>query len=120
MKRNRESKYKQKLINCLHKNKLKQKELDKIIQKYGVTYYDMYQFAIKHDYSKFRDMICKMVDQEMKEVFKSFGDTEKLLLDLFEPVNCFHDGKRPYYLGFDFTRGNNWIGKVVLDKKENI
>lgn len=53
MKRNRESKYRQKLINCLHKNKSQQKDLDKIVHKYGVTYYDMYQFSIKHDYSHY-------------------------------------------------------------------
>lgn len=117
MKRNRESKYRQKLINCLHKNKSQQRDLDKIIKKYSVTYYDMHQFVIKHDYSKFRDMICKMVECEMEETFKSFGDVRELPIDLFEPTNCFYDNKRPYYLGVDFARGNDWTGKVVINKK---
>lgn len=119
MKRNRESKYRQKLINFLYKNKSQQKDLDKIIQKYGVSYYDMYQFAMKHDYSQSRDMICKMIEHEMENTFKSFGDMSELPINLFESINCFGENKRPYYLGVDFARGNDWIGKIVLDKKEN-
>lgn len=119
MKRNREFKYRQKLINCLHKNKSKQKDLDKIVQKYDVTYYDMYQFAVNRDYSQFRDMIGKMIEYEMEDTFKTFGDVSNLPLDLFKPMNDFGENKRPYYLDIDFTRGNDWIGKIVLDKKEN-
>lgn len=107
MKRNRESKYRQKIINCLHKNKSQQKDLDKIIQKYGVTYCDMYQFAMKRDYSQSRDMICKMIKHEMEDTFKSFGDMSDLPLDLFEPMNFFYESKRPYYLGVDFARDND-------------
>lgn len=117
MQRNRESKYRQKLINCLHKNKSQQKDLDKIIQKYGVTYYNMYLFAVKHDYSQSRDIISKMVEQEMEETFKTFGDVSELSLDLFMTTNCFYESKRPYYLGVDFTSGNDWTGKIVFNKK---
>lgn len=115
MKRNRESKYRQKLINCLHKNKSQQRDLDAIIQKYSVTYCDMYQFAVKHDYSQSKDMIGKMIECEMDEVFKSFGDMSELLSDLFKPMNCFRGNKRPYYLGVDFSIGNDCIGKIVLN-----
>lgn len=117
MKRNRESKYRQKLIDCLHKNKSQQKDLDKIIQKYGVTYYNMYLFAVKHDYSQSRDIISKMVEQEMEETFRSFGGVSELPLDLFESMNDFEKNKRPYYLGIDFSRDNDWTGKVVFNKK---
>lgn len=115
MKRNRESKYRQKLINCLHKNKSQQKDLDKIVQKYGVAYYAMYQVAVKHNHSQLRDMIHKMVECEMDKVFKSFGDMSEFPLDLFEQTNH----KRPYYLGVDLTKGNDWIGKIELEGKEN-
>lgn len=87
--KNRESKYRQKLINCLHKNKSLQKDLNKIIQKYSVTYYDMYQFAVNREYSQFRDMISKMIEYEMEETFKSFGDVSELPSDLFMTTNCF-------------------------------
>lgn len=117
MKRNRESKYRQKLINCLHKNKSQQKDLDTITQKYSVTYYDMYQFAVRHDYSKSKDMIGKMVECEMDEVFKSFGDMSELPVDLFEPMNCFEGNKRLYYLGIDFSSGNDWTGKIMLKRR---
>lgn len=117
MKRNRESKYRQKLINCLHKNKLQQKDLDKIIQKYDVTYYDMYLFAVKHDYSQSRDMICKMIEHEMEDTFKSFGDGSNLPLDLFESMNDFRKNRRPYYLGVDFAKCTDWTGEIVFNKK---
>lgn len=117
MKRNRESKYRQKLINCLHKNKSQQKDLDKIIQKYSVTFYDMYQFAVNREYSQFRDMISKMIEYEMEEIFKSFGDVSELPSDLFMTTNCFYESKRPHYLGVDFARGNDWTGKIVINKK---
>lgn len=114
MKRNRESKYRQKLINCLHKNKSQQRDLDKIVQKYGgVAYYDMYQVAVKHDHFQLRDMIHKMVECEMDDVFKSFGDMSELPVDLFEPMNGFGGNKRLYYLGIDFARGNDYIGKIM-------
>lgn len=115
MKRNRESKYKQKLINCLHKNKSQQRDLDTIIQKYSVTYCDMYQFAVKHDYSQSKDMVRKMIEYEMEETFKSFGDMSELPVDLFEPMNCFRGNKRPYYLGVDFARDNDWTRKIMLN-----
>lgn len=117
MKRNRESKYKQKFINCLHKNKSQQKDLDKIVQKYGVTYYDMYQFAVKHDYPQSKDMVRKMIEYEMEETFKSFGDMSELPLDLFEPMNCFYESKRLYDLGTDFAKCTDWTGKIVFNKK---
>lgn len=117
MKRNRESKYRQKLINCLHKNKSQQKDLDKIVQKYGVTYSDMYQFAMKRDYSQSRDMIFKMIKHEMEDTFKSFGDMSELPVDLFEPMNCFRGNKRPYYLGVDFAKCTDWTGEIVFNKK---
>lgn len=115
MQRNRESKYRQKLINCLHKNKSQQKDLEKIVWKYGVTYCDMYLVAVKHDYSQSRDIIRKMVDQEMEETFRSFGDVSELPLDLFITTNCLGRNNRPYYLGVDFARGNDWTGEIVLN-----
>lgn len=117
MKRNRESKYRQKIINRLHKNKSQQKFLDAIVQKYGFTYYDMYQFAVKHNFSHSKDMIYKMIEYEMDEVFKSFGEMSELPVDLFEPMNCFGVDKKSYYLGVDFARGNDWKGNIVLNNK---
>lgn len=119
MKRNRESKYRQKITNRLHKNKSQQKHLDTIIQNYGVTYYDMYQFAIKHNFLRLKDMIYKMIECEMDRVFISFGDMSELSTDLFESMNCFKWNKRPYYLGVDFARRNDWTGKIMFSGKEN-
>lgn len=58
--------------------------MDTIVRKYGVTYCDMYQFAIKHNFSRSKDMIYKMIECEMDEAFKSFGDMSELPADLFE------------------------------------
>lgn len=110
MKRNRESKYRQRILNCLHKKKSKQKDLDKLITKYHITYFDMYQFAVKSNFLYSKSVIYKMFDHEMDNFFKSLGDMSELPLDLFEPTNCLGRNKRPYYLGIDFARGNDWAG----------
>lgn len=115
MKRNRESKYRQKLINCLHKNKSQQRDLDAIIQKYSVTYCDMYQFAVKHDYSQSKDMISKMIECEIEETFKSFGDASEIPLSLFESTDRLWKHNKPYYLGVDFTRSNDCILGIEFD-----
>lgn len=115
MKRNRESKYRQKTINYLHKNKLEQKHLDRMVKKYSVTYFEMYQFAVKHNFSYSRDMISKMIEYEMGDTFKLFGDMSKLPLELFEQINS----KRPYYLGVDFAIGNDRTGRIMFNGKEN-
>lgn len=117
MKRNRESKYRQKTINCLHKNKSQQRELDILIPKYHIAYFEMYQFAVKHDFYQSKDMIEKMIECEMGEVFKTFGDMSELPLDLFEHSNPFGIDKRPYYLGVDFARGSDRTGIVILNKE---
>lgn len=39
---NKESKFRQKLINENHYDKKNQKELDEIIKNYNITYYDLY------------------------------------------------------------------------------
>lgn len=45
MKRNRESKYRQKLISRLYKKKSDQKHLDGIVLTYGISYYDISVFS---------------------------------------------------------------------------
>lgn len=77
----------------------------------------MYLCATEYHYPQSKDMVSKMIEYEMEETFKSFGDVSELPSDLFMTTNCFYESKRPYYLGVDFARGNDWTGKIVIDKK---
>lgn len=103
MKRNRESKYRIRLISYWKMNKEQQKQLDEMVQEYGFTYHETYDVYTTNNYSK---LLNQMVEKNLLATLPSLG--------LF---NGFHEetkksfyricGVPSRYLGIDLSNGKD-------------
>lgn len=103
MKRNRESKYRIRLVSYLEMNKERQTQLDEMVQEYGLTYREIYDAYTTNNYSK---LLNQMVEKNLLATLPSLG--------LF---NGFHEEtKKSFYricgvpskcLGIDLSNGKD-------------
>lgn len=106
MKRNKESKYRIKVISFKRMNKERQKHLDEMTKRYKFTYKEIYKSCLNNDYSK---IIEKIYMDELLENLKHFD----VLKDNRE-CSCITKNNLNKSLRIDFDKCRNIIDRQRL------
>lgn len=109
MRRNKESKYRIKIICTNHLKKDKQVAIDSFVEQYGLSYKDIYQVCVMKDTKSFSNIANLVVDKNLSALHErgKFASLDNFVISDYKE----YYGK-PYYLGIDFADNTDMINKI--------
>lgn len=109
MRRNKESKYRIKIICSNHLKKDKQVAIDSFVEQYGLSYKDIYQVCVMKDIKSFSNIANIVVDKNLSALHEGakFAPLDDFVIPDFKEYY-----RKPYYLCIDFADNADMINKI--------